>query len=40
VDKHCPSCDRPYLVERVTKRHGRELVCDSESCGHKEVAAS
>ena len=40
VDKHCPSCDRPYLVERVTKRHGRELVCDSESCGHREAAAS
>ena len=38
VDKTCPECDRPYLVERSTKRDGRQLICDSESCGHSEAA--
>ena len=36
VDKPCPACDRTYLVERVTKRHGAQLVCDSEGCDHAE----
>ena len=37
VNKACPLCDRSYLVERVTKRQGRELLCDSESCDHREA---
>ena len=23
---------KPYLVEKVTKRHGRQLVCDRPDC--------
>jgi DNA topoisomerase-1 len=38
VDKACPECERPYLLERVTKREGRQLVCDNESCNHVESA--
>jgi len=38
VDKSCPDCDRQYLVERVTKKSGRQLICDSESCEHVEEA--
>ena len=38
VDKACPECDRSYLLERVTKRSGRQLVCDSENCNHSETA--
>ena len=38
VDKACPSCDRPYLLVKNSKRHGRRLVCDSEGCGHAEEA--
>jgi len=38
VNKACPACERPYLVERVTKRFGRQLVCDSESCDYQEEA--
>ena len=34
---HCPSCDRTYLVERVTKRHGHQLICESEACKHSEL---
>jgi len=24
----CPDCGAPYLLERITKRHGRQLVCE------------
>ena len=34
----CPDCDASYLIEKNTKRHGRQLVCDSESCNHAEAA--
>ncbi len=28
VPETCPDCGAPYLLERVTKRHGRQLVCE------------
>ena len=34
VDKKCPDCDRHYLVERVTKKDGRQLICDAENCSY------
>jgi DNA topoisomerase-1 len=37
VDKACPGCGSPYLLERITKRHGRQLVCEAENCNHSEV---
>ena len=30
----CPDCDAPFLVEKVTKRHGRQLLCHKEACGY------
>ncbi len=36
VDKKCPDCDQVYLVERITKKHGRQLICDSENCEYSE----
>lgn len=38
VDKPCPECDRTYLVERITKKQGRQLLCESEACGYTEAA--
>jgi DNA topoisomerase-1 len=40
VNKDCPDCERTYLVERVTKRFGRQLICDAENCDHVETDAS
>jgi DNA topoisomerase-1 len=40
VNKACPSCDQTYLVERLTKRFGRQLVCDAENCDHIETTES
>ena len=28
----CPDCGAPFLVESVTKRHGRQLICNNEKC--------
>jgi DNA topoisomerase-1 len=36
VNKPCPTCNNTYLLERVTKRDGRQLICDSENCSHSE----
>ena len=40
VAKPCPSCKRPYLLERITKRYGHQLLCDAEGCGHVEEVAT
>jgi DNA topoisomerase I len=34
VDEKCPSCGAPFLVEKFTKKHGRQLVCNNEDCGY------
>ena len=42
VAEKCPDCAAPYLVEKVTKRHGRQLVCNNEACSYvrsEELAA-
>jgi DNA topoisomerase I len=42
VAEKCPDCGAPYLVEKVTKRHGRQLVCNNEDCSYvrsEELAA-
>jgi len=44
VAEGCPACGSPYLVERTTKRHGRQLVCNNDDCEYarsdEPVAAS
>ena len=30
----CPKCERPFLTEKITKRHGRQLICSNEECGY------
>jgi DNA topoisomerase I len=32
VAEKCPDCGAPFLVEKITKRHGRQLVCNNEEC--------
>jgi DNA topoisomerase I len=36
VDKACPLCQKPYLVEKSTKRQGDYLTCVDRDCGYKE----
>jgi DNA topoisomerase-1 len=34
VMEPCPKCARPFLTEKITKRHGRQLICSNEECGY------
>jgi DNA topoisomerase I len=34
VPEKCPDCGAPFLVEKITKRHGRQLVCNNEECSY------
>ncbi len=36
VEKGCPQCNAPFLVEKETKRDGRFLKCLTPKCGYKE----
>jgi DNA topoisomerase-1 len=37
VNKKCPECNSPYLLERITKKQGRQLTCDNENCDYVET---
>jgi len=30
----CPQCKATFLVEKITKRHGRQLLCNNEECDY------
>jgi DNA topoisomerase-1 len=30
----CPQCKAAFLVEKTTKRHGRQLLCNNEECDY------
>ena len=34
VAEKCPECAAPFLVEKITKRHGRQLICNNEACSY------
>jgi DNA topoisomerase-1 len=34
IAEKCPDCGAPFLVEKITKRHGRQLVCHNEECSY------
>ncbi len=36
VDKPCPVCRKPFLVEKNTKRQGNFLACVDRECGFRE----
>ena len=34
MPEKCPDCGAPFLVEKITKRHGRQLICNNEECSY------
>lgn len=38
VKEACPDCGNPYLLERETKKGGRQLCCPKKGCGHVRKA--
>jgi DNA topoisomerase-1 len=37
VNKTCPTCQAPFLVEKVSKQAGRSVQCRNEECGYREA---
>ena len=37
VNKSCPTCQAPFLVEKVSKQTGRTVQCRNEECGYREA---
>jgi DNA topoisomerase-1 len=38
VPASCPECGARFLVEKITKKHGRRLVCHVETCDYERSA--
>src|SRR5919106_1705578 len=34
VPEPCPDCGARFLVEKITKRHGRQLMCNNGECSY------
>jgi DNA topoisomerase-1 len=34
IAEPCPKCGAPFLVEKITKKHGRQLLCNDEACDY------
>jgi DNA topoisomerase-1 len=34
IAETCPECQAPFLVEKITKKSGRQLVCNNEECSY------
>jgi DNA topoisomerase-1 len=34
IAETCPECKAPFLVEKITKKHGRQLICNNEDCSY------
>jgi DNA topoisomerase-1 len=39
VNEPCPKCGRPYLVEKTTKKLGRQTLCNNEECDYARSEA-
>jgi DNA topoisomerase-1 len=43
IAEPCPKCGAPFLVEKITKKHGRQLICNNDDCDYarsEELAES
>ncbi len=37
INKACPTCQAPFLIEKVSKQAGRSVQCRNEECGYREA---
>ena len=40
VVETCPKCGAPFLVEKTTKKHGRQILCNNEECDYARPKSS
>jgi DNA topoisomerase I len=38
VPEACPTCGAPFLLEKITKKAGRQLVCSKDDCDYERDA--
>ncbi|MGH7259590.1 MAG: type I DNA topoisomerase [Nitrospiraceae bacterium] len=38
INKTCPNCHAPFLIEKVSKQTGASLQCRNQDCGYKEAS--
>lgn len=39
VNKDCPECQAPFLIEKTTKKKGHYLACNNSACDYTEPSA-
>ena len=39
LNETCPKCQTPYLVEKITKKGGRQIFCNGEDCEYSRSEA-
>ncbi len=39
INEPCPKCGAPYLVEKTTKKLGRQVLCNNEECDYARSEA-
>jgi len=37
VPKVCPTCQAPFLIEKISKQDGRSVQCRNQDCGYREA---
>ncbi|MCC2639613.1 MAG: topA [Nitrospira sp.] len=37
IDKPCPTCQAPFLIEKISKQTGRTVQCRNDECGYREA---
>jgi DNA topoisomerase-1 len=37
INRACPTCQAPFLVEKVSKQNGRTVQCRQDTCGYQEA---
>ncbi len=38
INRPCPKCHTPFLVEKVRKQEGKKILCHKEDCGYQEAS--
>ena len=38
VNKACPNCHAPFLIEKISKQAGNSVQCRNQDCGYKEAS--
>ncbi len=38
IAEACPECNTPFLLEKITKKAGRQLVCSKDDCSYERDA--